>query len=85
MKVRGKLDKTTQYKALNKTIKKEIQKDTRTSKTNLIKECIEDNANMRVLKSKLAVGRAKLVKMKNNQGIVVSDKKRCSGNNRKLL
>ena len=76
MKVRRKLDKTTQqYKALNKTIKKEIRKDTRAFKTNLIKECIEDNANMRVLKSKLAVGRAKLVKMKNNQGIVVSDKK----------
>ena len=70
MKVRRKLDKTTQqYKALNKTIKKEIRKDTRAFKTNLIKKCIEDSANMRVLKSKLAVGRAKLVKIKNTQGI----------------
>ena len=70
MKVRRKLDKTTQqYKALNKTIKKEIRKDTRAFKTNLIKECIEDNANMRVLKSKLAVRRAKLVKMKKIKGL----------------
>ena len=72
MKVKRKLEP---HKALNKTIKKEIRKDTRAFKTNLIKECIEVVVNMRVLKLKLAVGRAKRVKMKHNQGIVVSDKK----------
>lgn len=75
MQERRKLDKSTQeYKILNKTIKKEIRKDIRIHNTNVIEKCIEDNANMNILKSKLTAGRTKIVKLKNAQGIIISDK-----------
>lgn len=64
---------TPDYQELNKRIHKEIRKDIRTYNTRMIENAIEDNANMRVLRSKLSSGKHKITKMKNPQGNMVSD------------
>lgn len=62
------------YRDLNKNIKKEIRKDMRAYNTKMIQDTIEDNCNMKVLRSKLATGKTQIIKMKNQQGTIVSDK-----------
>lgn len=41
----------------------------------LIQQPIEDNKNMKVLKTKITLGREKVTKMRNHEGIIVTKKK----------
>lgn len=49
-----------EYHQLNKRISKEAKKDYHTYNSKMIKEVIEDNLNMRVLKVKTAIGKPKI-------------------------
>lgn len=66
------------YRELNKRIHKEVRKDIRNYNTKMIKNAIEDNANMRVLRSKLSPGKHKITKMKDQQGNIISDNRKIS-------
>lgn len=55
---------------------KAIRKDKRAYNTQAIKEAIENNMNMRVLRSKLSKGKVVIHKMKNEFGEVVTEKDR---------
>lgn len=63
-----------EYNQLNKVISKEIRKDLRAHNTRLIQNTIEDNKNMRVLRSKLSKGKVKICKMRNKHGIIVNSR-----------
>ncbi|KAH1021398.1 hypothetical protein HUJ04_010916, partial [Dendroctonus ponderosae] len=52
-----------EYKELAKNIKKDTRKDVRKYKTELINNTIEENRDMKVLKSKLSQGNAKITKL----------------------
>lgn len=72
---RRKIDRDSpRYEGINKTVKKAIKKDIRSYNTQLIKQVIENNANMRVLRSGLSRGRLVIHKMKNNQGEVIVER-----------
>lgn len=62
------------YEALNKTIRKKIRKDIRNHNTQLVHRTITDNANMRVLRSKMAREKVQISKMENEQGKMVTNK-----------
>ncbi|XP_071577202.1 craniofacial development protein 2-like [Temnothorax nylanderi] len=64
------------YKELNKAVRKAIKKDKRAYNTRAIKEAIENNMNMRVLRSKLSKGKVVIYKMKNDLGEVVTERDR---------
>ncbi|XP_044760870.1 craniofacial development protein 2-like [Coccinella septempunctata] len=64
---------TPDYNELNKRIHKEVRKDIRVYNTKIIEATIENNANMRVLRSKLSPGSRKITKMNDQHGNVVSD------------
>lgn len=52
-----------------------MRKDIRSYNTKMIENAIEDNANMRVLRSKLSPGRHKITKMRDQQGNIILDSK----------
>lgn len=58
---------TEKYKDLNRVIRKEIRKDLRSYNTQLVRKAIYENANMRVLRSKMTWGKTQIAKMKNGQ------------------
>lgn len=64
------------YRELNKRIHREVRKDIRVYNTKTIKNVIEDNVNMEVLRSKLSSGKHIITKMKNQQGNIISDSKK---------
>lgn len=66
---------SNEYKELCKTINKESRKDLRSYNSQLIKETIENNSNMKVLRSHMSRGRQKLFKIKERNGEIVTDKK----------
>lgn len=63
------------YKDLNKAIRKEIRKDLRNYNTQLVRKAIYENANMRVLQSKMTWGKTQIAKMKNGQEEITTKKK----------
>lgn len=63
------------YTQLNKEIRKAIRKDVRANKAREIERAIEDNMNLKALRSKLARGRARINCMKNIDGEVVHERK----------
>lgn len=63
-----------EYNQLNKRISKETRKDYHTYNSKMIKEVIEDNLNIRVLKVKTAIGKSKFFKIKNEEGLIMSDR-----------
>ncbi|CAG9760846.1 unnamed protein product [Ceutorhynchus assimilis] len=70
---RRKLEKgTPQYREMNKTVNKAIRKDTRIHSTNMIKECIAQNSNMKVLRKNRAKGRNKIYQLTDSEGNLVS-------------
>lgn len=61
IKTRYNMDKShPEYNQLNKRISKETRKDYHTYNSKMIKEIIEDNLNMRVLKVKTVIGKSKI-------------------------
>jgi len=75
IKERRKTDRdSAEYKVLNKKVKKAIRRDKRSYNTQMIKEAIENNCNMRVLRSGLSKGRTIIHKMKNDQGNITVEK-----------
>lgn len=54
-------------------IQKEVRKDIRTYNTRSIEEAIEDNANMKVLRSKLSIARHRISQMKDQSGNMISN------------
>lgn len=48
------------YKQLNKKVKETIRRDVKAYRTRAIEQAIEDNVNLRVLRSKLTKGRARI-------------------------
>lgn len=62
------------YRALNVSVKKNIRKDLREYRTKQILETIENNKNMKVLKANKSIGRQKIMKMKNERGVLLSHK-----------
>lgn len=57
----------TEYEQICKRVKKAIRKDVRSYNTKLIEVIIEDNLNMKVLKSKLSRGKGR-ISMRNKNG-----------------
>jgi len=62
------------YTQLNKNIRKAIRRDIRAHKAREIERAIENNMNLKVLRSKLAKGRARINCMKNIEGEVVHER-----------
>lgn len=62
------------YKELNKSVKKVIRRDKRTYNTQEIQKAIENNMNMKVLRSNLFRGKLVIHRMKNELGEVVTEK-----------
>jgi len=62
------------YTQLNKNIRKAIRRDIRAHKAREIEREIENNMNLKVLRSKLAKGRARINCMKNIEGEVVHER-----------
>lgn len=62
------------YKDLNKKVKRAIRRDKRSLNTQMIKEAIENNCNMRVLRSRLSKGKMIIHKMKNDQGEITMER-----------
>lgn len=72
---RRKMSKETEkYKDLNRVIRKEIRKDLRSYNTQLVCKAIYENANMRVLRSKMTWGKTQIAKMKNGQEEITTKK-----------
>ncbi|KAL3279584.1 hypothetical protein HHI36_017090 [Cryptolaemus montrouzieri] len=59
---------TEKHNLLNENIKEAIRKDMRTYKTKQIQEAVEENSNMKNLRSELATGRTRLTKLKDRHG-----------------
>ncbi|XP_056633464.1 uncharacterized protein LOC130443041 [Diorhabda sublineata] len=57
---------TSEIRTLNKTISKEIRKDLRKYNTEKTRQVIEENKSMKVLRRRLADGKKKIVKLKDN-------------------
>lgn len=75
MEKRRNMSKTsTEYVELNKSIRKKIRKDIRTHNTEKIKATIENDKNMKVLKSMNSIGRTKIHKLKNKDGEIIQEK-----------
>lgn len=75
VKERKKTDRdSSKYKDLNKKVKKAIRRDKRFYNTQIIKEAIENNCNMKVLRSGLSKGKMIIHKMKNDQGKITVEK-----------
>ncbi|KAJ8935782.1 hypothetical protein NQ318_018409 [Aromia moschata] len=55
-------------------VKRAIRRDLRAYNKRMIQEAIEDNMNMRVIRSKTTRGKLLIYKMRNEQGVVVSEK-----------
>ncbi|KAL3283982.1 hypothetical protein HHI36_018152 [Cryptolaemus montrouzieri] len=70
---RGLEKRTKERRTLYKRGEKAMRRDLGAHKTRKIQETIEKNAYMRVLRSKLSNGKTKLTKLKNKQGIRVSN------------
>lgn len=66
---------TVLYKETNKNIKKAIRKDIRTHNTKTIQETIEQNCNMKVLRSRLSNGKSNIIKLRTANGTILSNKK----------
>lgn len=66
---------TAAYRELNMKIHKEVRKDIRTDNTKVIEKEIEDNSNMRVMRSKLSQGKQLINKLNDQRGNVISDSK----------
>ena len=58
-----------EYRQLDRTVKKAIRRDLRAHNTRMIHEAIEDNMNMRVLRSKTTNGKLLIHKMKNEHRV----------------
>ena len=73
---RERTDRTTNsFKTLNKEVKKEIRKDNRNYINKQIQDVIKQNCNMKVLKTKNSTGRTKIIKIKNEENVIVQDRK----------
>lgn len=66
---------TPEYNTINTTVKRKIRTDMRAYKTKQILETIENNKNMRVLRSNRTRGKQKIMKIKDKQGNLVTNKK----------
>lgn len=62
------------YPTLDRKVKKAIRKDLRSYNTQTINEAIENNMNMKVLRSKRTKGKSLIYKIKNQQGEVVTER-----------
>lgn len=62
------------YAELNKEIKKHIRKDIRAHNNQIIQETIEDNMNMKVMRSKMSREKMRISKMRNERGDIVTGK-----------
>lgn len=75
IKNRRKLKKDSiEYRESSKAISKRIRKDIRTYNTNKIRELIENNKNMKVLRKELSKGRNRISKIKNSNGTLLTNK-----------
>ena len=63
---------TDEYREKNKQVKREIRRDLRRYRTKTILNTIEENASMKILKSKLSKGKQRMTKLKNKQNVEVS-------------
>ncbi|CAG9764964.1 unnamed protein product [Ceutorhynchus assimilis] len=71
MTERRKLERSTpQYREINKTVNKAIRKDTsRIHSTNMMKECIAQNSNMKVLRKNRAKNRTKIYQLMDSEDV----------------
>lgn len=61
------------YIELNKTIRNYIRKDVREYNAKIVRQTIEENSNMKVLKRLLGTCKQTIFKMKNKQEIIITD------------
>lgn len=74
---RRKTDKNSpRYGDLNKIVKKAIRKDQRAYNKRMVEEAIQNNANMRVLRSERSKGKMIIHKMKNDQGVIENEREK---------
>ena len=65
-----------ELRQLNKRISKEIRRDVRKFNTESIRQTIEDNKNMKVLRRKLSHGKREIFKLKDNQGVATTNREK---------
>lgn len=71
----GKRD-TTEYRDITKTINKKMKKDLRDYNAQLAQNIIEANCNMKVLRSKLTNAKKQIFKLRDENGMIQSDRER---------
>lgn len=64
---------TIEYAELNKTIRKRIRVDVMKYYENLEKTIIEENKNMRILKTNLSLGKKEIIKLKKQDGTYATE------------
>lgn len=69
---------TDEHKSLNKKIKIVIRKDMRAHNTKIIQDTIDNNKNLKTLRSKLSNGNSRLNGLSNKKGVAVSSPREIS-------